>query len=152
MTGWIEEEDGKQRSYRARSHLSLSAAMSEIARVRERISQLKQEVDDTAARAEAAEAKNKTFEQEILQKDHEISSLSRKVGELEAELEDAEKKAKEAIEAHRQLDIKLEHTEKQMTRLEQERDEWEQKYEAMKAQYDKSKHDLEALERDLGGL
>jgi predicted nucleic acid-binding Zn-ribbon protein len=52
---------------------------------------LRVEADTALARAEAAEAKNKTYEQTLLEKEQEIASLTHKLGVLNSELEEAEK-------------------------------------------------------------
>ncbi|KZV94604.1 hypothetical protein EXIGLDRAFT_505890 [Exidia glandulosa HHB12029] len=64
-------------------------------KIRERLAQLRQEADNAVARAEAAEAKNKKYEQDILQKDQEILSLQHKLSILDADLEKAEGKLNE---------------------------------------------------------
>jgi len=60
----------------------------------------KVEADAAIERAEVAEAKNKTYELQILQKDQEITSLQHKLGVLEGELEKAEAKVADAKVAH----------------------------------------------------
>lgn len=53
---------------------------------------LRQEADNAVARAEEAEAKNKKYEQVLLEKDQEITSLQHKISILDADLEKAEGK------------------------------------------------------------
>ncbi|KAJ6614157.1 tropomyosin [Mycena sp. CBHHK59/15] len=59
-------------------------------RIREKMNQLRIEADVAVARAEDAEAKNKKYEQMLLDKDHEITSLQVKLSHLDADLEKAE--------------------------------------------------------------
>lgn len=61
---------------------------------------LRTEADAAVERAEIAEAKNKKYEQEILQKDQEITSLQHKLSVLDAELEKTETKLVEAKSAN----------------------------------------------------
>lgn len=58
--------------------------------------QLRAEADNAVTRAEEAEAKNKKYEQAILEKDQEITSLQHKLSILDAELEKAEAKLAES--------------------------------------------------------
>lgn len=53
---------------------------------------LRVEADNAVTRAEEAEAKNKKYEQALLEKDQEITSLQHRLGVLDAELEKAEAK------------------------------------------------------------
>lgn len=57
---------------------------------------LRVEADNAVTRAEEAEAKNKKYEQAILEKDQEITSLNHRLGVLENELEKVEGQLKEA--------------------------------------------------------
>ncbi|RDB23365.1 Tropomyosin-2 [Hypsizygus marmoreus] len=59
-------------------------------RIREKMNQLRVEADNAVTRAEEAEAKNKNYEQLLLEKDQEITSLQHRLGVLDAELEKAE--------------------------------------------------------------
>jgi len=61
-------------------------------RIREKLNQLRVDADNAVTRAEEAEAKNKKYEQIILEKDQEITSLQHRLGILDAELEKAEAK------------------------------------------------------------
>jgi tropomyosin len=56
---------------------------------------LRVEADNAVARAEDAEAKNKKYEQIILEKDHEITHLQHKLSVVDADLEKAEAKLAE---------------------------------------------------------
>lgn len=56
---------------------------------------LRLEADNAVTRAEEAEAKNKKYEQVILEKDQEITSLSHKLSLLDADLEKTEAKLAE---------------------------------------------------------
>ncbi len=56
---------------------------------------LRIEADNAVTRAEEAEAKNKKYEQALLEKDQEITSLQHKLALLDADLEKAEGKAQE---------------------------------------------------------
>ena len=53
---------------------------------------LRAEADNAVARAEEAEAKNKKYEQVLLEKEQEITSLQHKISVLDADLEKAEGK------------------------------------------------------------
>ncbi|KAJ7729995.1 tropomyosin [Mycena maculata] len=59
-------------------------------RIREKMNQLRIEADTAVTRAEAAEEKNKKYEQQLLEKDHEITSLQVKLEHLDGELAKAE--------------------------------------------------------------
>ncbi|KAJ6463692.1 tropomyosin [Mycena polygramma] len=59
-------------------------------RIREKMNQLRTEADAAIVRADEAEAKNKKFEQMLLEKDHEVTSLTHKLETLEAQLDKAE--------------------------------------------------------------
>jgi len=65
-------------------------------RIKEKLNALRAEADAALERAENAEAKNKTYEQTILEKEQEISSLNHKLSVLDAELEKAESKLADA--------------------------------------------------------
>ena len=65
-------------------------------RALQKLNQLRSEADAALLRAEEAEAKNKKYEQEILQKDQEITSLNHKLSVLDAELEKTESALAEA--------------------------------------------------------
>jgi tropomyosin len=54
------------------------------------MNQLRVEADAAVTRAEEAEAKNKKYEQMLLEKDHEITSLQVKLEHLDGELSKAE--------------------------------------------------------------
>lgn len=56
----------------------------------QKLEQLRAEADAATERAEAAEAKNKQFEQELLNKEQEITSLAHKVAILEEQNEKLE--------------------------------------------------------------
>jgi len=51
---------------------------------------IRAEADRAVERAEAAEAKNKKYEQEILMKDQDIGSLQHRLGVVEGDLDKAE--------------------------------------------------------------
>jgi len=57
---------------------------------------LRVEADNAIGRAEEAEAKNKKYEQALLEKDQEITSLTHRLGVLDDELQKAESKIQEA--------------------------------------------------------
>ncbi|KAJ7509666.1 tropomyosin [Mycena galericulata] len=59
-------------------------------RIREKMTQLRVEVDAANARADEAEVKNKKYEQTLLEKDHEITSLQVKLENLDHDLAKAE--------------------------------------------------------------
>jgi len=61
-------------------------------KIKEKLAQLRHEADAAIERAETAEAKNKKYEQEVLEKDQEIASLQHKLGLLEGELDKTETK------------------------------------------------------------
>ncbi len=56
----------------------------------QKLANLRAEADASAERADATEAKNKKYEQDLLQKDQEITSLNHRIGVLDAELEKTE--------------------------------------------------------------
>ena len=56
------------------------------------MNQLRTEADNAITRAEEAEAKNKKYEQLLLEREQEITSLSHRLGILDTELEKAEAK------------------------------------------------------------
>ena len=56
----------------------------------QKLAALRTEADAAVVRAEEAEAKNKKYEQMLLEKDQEITSLTHKVSVLEGDLEKAE--------------------------------------------------------------
>ncbi|KAI9440461.1 tropomyosin [Lactarius indigo] len=64
-------------------------------KIKEKLANLRAEADAAVERAEAAEAKNKTYEQALLQKDQEITSLQHRIGVLDGELEKTEGKLAE---------------------------------------------------------
>jgi tropomyosin, fungi type len=63
---------------------------------------LRTEADNAVHRAEEAEAKNKKYEQIILEKDQEITSLTHRLGLLEGELEKTEGKLTESKAAQQE--------------------------------------------------
>jgi len=68
-------------------------------RIKEKMNQLRNEADNAVTRAEEAEAKNKKYEQGLLEKEQEITSLTHRLGVLDKELEKAESKLAETKEA-----------------------------------------------------
>lgn len=58
----------------------------------QKLTALRVEADNAVSRAEEAEAKNKKYEQSLLEKDQEITSLQHKLSILDADLEKAEAK------------------------------------------------------------
>ncbi|KAK0489105.1 tropomyosin [Armillaria novae-zelandiae] len=64
-------------------------------KIREKMNNLRIEADNAVTRAEEAEAKNKKYEQALLEKDQEITSLQHKLALLDADLEKAEGKVQE---------------------------------------------------------
>jgi tropomyosin, fungi type len=65
----------------------------------QKLASLRAEADAAHERAEEAEAKNKKYEQLILERDQEISSLSHKLSLLDGDLEKAEKQLAESKHA-----------------------------------------------------
>jgi tropomyosin len=65
-------------------------------RTAQKLASLRAEADAAVDRAEAAETKNKAYEQQILEKDADIKSLSHKLSVLDANLEKAESKLSES--------------------------------------------------------
>lgn len=64
--------------------------MSMLKTVSQKMNQLRVEADESAAKVEELQNKNKTLEQENLSKEQEITSLQHKNGLLEAEVEKLE--------------------------------------------------------------
>ncbi|KAJ7870537.1 hypothetical protein B0H13DRAFT_2349132 [Mycena leptocephala] len=64
-------------------------------RVREKLVQLRAEVDAAIERAETAEKKNKDLEQTVLERDHEVKSLGVRLEHAEDALEKSEAALKE---------------------------------------------------------
>jgi tropomyosin, fungi type len=64
------------------------------------LSTLRAEADSAIERAEVAEAKNKKYEQQVLEKDQEIVSLQHRLAVTESDLEKAESKLGDAKAAH----------------------------------------------------
>lgn len=62
----------------------------------QKMNQLRFEADNAVTRAEDAEAKNKKYDQLILEKDQEITSMTHKISVLEAELDKVDAKLAEA--------------------------------------------------------
>lgn len=62
----------------------------------QKLASLRTEADAAVDRAELAEAKNKKYEQLLLEKDQEITSLAHKLSILDADLEKAEAKINES--------------------------------------------------------
>jgi len=60
------------------------------------MNQLRFEADNAVTRAEDAEAKNKKYDQIILEKDQELTSMTHKISVLEAELDKVDAKLAEA--------------------------------------------------------
>lgn len=89
------------------------------------MAQLRSEADNAVTRAEEAEAKNKKYEQTLLEKDQEITSNQHKLSVLEAELEKTETKLSEAKNAHDENDASKSTNEglvRKITLLEEELD------------------------------
>ncbi|KAG6828917.1 hypothetical protein H0H92_006303 [Tricholoma furcatifolium] len=140
------------------------------------MNQLRAEADNAITRAEEAEAKNKKYEQALLEKDQEITSLQHKLSVMDGELEKAEhnlatqktasaegeqskqtsdlltRKVQLLEEELRQVDVRAEHFERQVQRAEQERDAWEKKYEESEAKYKQSQAALDDLEKSMQDL
>ncbi|KAJ7057469.1 hypothetical protein C8F01DRAFT_769109 [Mycena amicta] len=121
-------------------------------RVREKLLQLRNEVDNAIARAEEAEAKNKALTQDVLDRDNEIKSLTVKLVDAEQRLEIAETDLKEKTDKVRNLDVRTEQAERAVQAAEAERDKWEAKYEESEKKFRTVKSDLEELERQMEGL
>ncbi|KAG8908630.1 hypothetical protein FRB99_004918 [Tulasnella sp. 403] len=73
-------------------HPSTLGSSIPMDQIRAKLSALRAEADAAVDRAEAAEAKNKKYEQELLVKDQEIGSLQHKLGLVEGDLEKTESK------------------------------------------------------------
>ncbi|KAG8949886.1 hypothetical protein FRC04_008189 [Tulasnella sp. 424] len=73
--------------------------------IRNKLAQLRAEADAAVDRAEQAEAKNKKYEQELLQKDQEIGSLTHKLGVMETDLDKAEAKLGELKSAQSDSEV-----------------------------------------------
>jgi len=89
---------------------------------------LRAEADAAADRAEAAEAKNKKYEQELLMRDQEIQSLTHQMTLREAEIEKLEghvSTAKQAKEAGDQSRTESENLQRKIQLLEEELDQAE---------------------------
>jgi len=69
-------------------------------KIRDKLNSLRAEADTAITRAEEAEAKNKQYEQVILEKDQAITSLSHKLALLDTDLEKTEAKLAELKSAH----------------------------------------------------
>ncbi|KAG9079553.1 hypothetical protein FRC06_007664, partial [Ceratobasidium sp. 370] len=65
-------------------------------RIKARMEQLRKEADDAIERADAAAAKNKKLEQDLLTKEQENTSFEHKISVLEAEVEKLEQRLQEA--------------------------------------------------------
>jgi len=63
--------------------------MSSADKIKEKLNSLRTEADNAVLRAEEAEAKNKKYEQVLLEKEQEITSLQHKLSLLDGELEKA---------------------------------------------------------------
>jgi len=63
--------------------------------IRIKLAALRAEADHAVDRAEKAEVKNKSYDQQLMVKDQEISSLTHKLGLVEKELEKTEAKLNE---------------------------------------------------------
>ncbi|KAI0305978.1 tropomyosin [Multifurca ochricompacta] len=59
-------------------------------KIKEKLAALRAEADVAIERAEKAEAKNKKYEEDLLQKDQEITSLTHKLSVLDSDLDKAE--------------------------------------------------------------
>ncbi|KAJ6522345.1 actin filament-coating protein tropomyosin [Mycena vulgaris] len=121
-------------------------------RVRERLIQLRNDVDAAIERAETAEAKVKTLEQALLERDHEVKSLEVRLAQSDDAREKGEGGLAEATAKLRELDVKAEQCERQMHVAEQERDRWEAKCEAVEAKYKSAKAELDELVATMEGL
>jgi len=121
-------------------------------KIKQKLADLRVEADHAIERAENAEAKNKKYEQAILEKDQEIGLLNRKTQLLEDDLDKSEKNSRETVEKLRQVDVKAEQFERQVHRLEQERDQWEKKFEEAEAKFKASKAELDDLVRTMGDI
>nr|GAT60564.1 predicted protein [Mycena chlorophos] len=121
-------------------------------RVREKLVQLRNDVDNAIARAEDAEGKNKHLTQELLEKENEIKSLTVRLEHAEATLEENDKELKEKTAKVRDLDVRTEQAERAVAAAEAERDKWEAKYEESEKKYRDVKNELAELERQMEGL
>ncbi|CAK5276877.1 unnamed protein product, partial [Mycena citricolor] len=130
-------------------HLA-SSAMTD--RIRERLTNLRNDLDTQIARTEAAEAESKALKQTLLEKENEIKSLSHNLAIAEEKMEKMEGDLKEASEKVRHLDVQAEQAERAVQAAETKRDEWEAKYESSEEKHRKVKADLEELERTMEGL
>jgi len=59
-------------------------------KIKEKLNSLRGEADHAIERAEAAEAKNKQYEQQLLEKDQEIVSLQHKLSVMDSDLDKTE--------------------------------------------------------------
>ena len=66
----------------------------------QKLTALRVEADNAVARAEEAEAKNKKYEQLLLEKEQEVGSLQHRLSTLDGDLEKAEAKLAELKSAH----------------------------------------------------
>lgn len=68
----------------------------------QKLNSLRDEADRAVLRAEEAEAKNKKYEQLLLEKDQEIASLTHKLSVLDADLEKVEAKLTDSKNAQQE--------------------------------------------------
>lgn len=76
----------------------------QLIRATQKLNVLRLEADAAVDRAEAAEAKNKKLELELLARDQDITSLQHKLSLMDADLEKAEAKLADAKHAHEEGD------------------------------------------------
>jgi hypothetical protein len=98
----------------------------------QKLAALRTEADTAHARAEAAEAKNKAYEQTLLERDNDITSLTHKLGVAEADLEKAEQRLAALKKTAGDADAagaNAEALQRTIAALELERDRWEKKHE-----------------------
>ena len=136
--------------------------------LRVRLERAEGEVDTT--RSQLDQAKQYSLEGETSLKD--ASNKQKKIELLEEELDKAEQNLRETAEKYvvlssllvldvipnrsasrlRQVDAKAEQLERQVRHADTEKEQMEARYQELSDRYKKSQHELEELEKSLGGL
>jgi len=116
--------------------------------LRVRLERAEGEVDTT--RSQLDQAKQYSLEGETSLKD--ASNKQKKIELLEEELDKAEQNLRETAEKLRQVDAKAEQLERQVRHADTEKEQMETRYQELAERFKKSQHELEELEKSLGGL
>ncbi|KAI9485662.1 MAG: hypothetical protein EXX96DRAFT_613529 [Benjaminiella poitrasii] len=129
-----------------------SLQVSNMEKFKEKLANLRAEVDTANKRANELEEKARSLETEHEQKDEELLQLQTRVKDMEEALETAENSLKQATSDFREADLRAEQLNKKAIKLQQEIAGWNKKNADLEAKYQAAKAEMDELEGQMEGV